>query len=147
MVNHFVRYQTKPNATVQAPVHCTTRRFYTWLFCVAYSPPPRTYMNGGREERKRERGKAYYCTRISSYNTPFALGPKHKMQRPDPLCLENLFSTPFSVHPGHYYGTKSKHFVTKSVHHFGELFYTVLLHFTPDYWTVHHIALYFLTIG
>ena len=27
--------------------------------------------------------------------TPFTLGPKHKMQRPDLLYIENLFSTPF----------------------------------------------------
>ena len=38
-------------------------------------------------------------------------------------------------------------FVTKSVHHFGELFYTVLQHFIPTYCTVHLIPLYFLTIG
>ena len=38
-------------------------------------------------------------------------------------------------------------FVTKSVHHFGELFYTVLQNFIPNYCTVHHIPLYFLTIG
>ena len=53
MVNHFIRYQTKPNATVQAPVHCTTRRFYTWLFCVAYSPPP--YIHERRPRGKKER--------------------------------------------------------------------------------------------
>ena len=78
---------------------------------VLFTVPPRTYMNGGREERKREY---------------------------------------ISVHPGHYYRTKSNHFVTKSVHHFGELFYTVLQHFIPNYCTVHHIPLYFffvLTIG
>ena len=34
-------------------------------------------------------------------------------------------------------------FVTKSVHHFGELFYTVLQHFIPNYCTVHLITLYF----
>ena len=61
------------------------------------------------------------------------------------------YTYPYTAYPGHYYikicRTKSKHFVTKSVHHFGELFYTVLQHFTPDYCTVHHIPLYFLTIG
>ena len=115
------------------------------VLCCLQSPPyiherrPR-----GKKERKRE-GLLLYKDIFLKYS--FALGPKHKMQRPDPLCLENLFSTPFSVHPGHYYRTKSKHFVTKSVHHFGELFYTVLQHFTRGYWTVHHIALYVLTIG
>ena len=34
-------------------------------------------------------------------------------------------------------------FVTKSVHHFGELFYTVLQHCIPIYCTVHHIPLCF----
>ena len=57
------------------------------------------------------------------------------------------YTYPYTAYPGHYYRTKSKHFVTKSVHHSGELFYTVLQHFTPDYCTVHHIPLYFLTIG
>ena len=43
----------------------TWRHLYVGLF----TPLPRQiykYMNEGREERKREGGKSYYCTRISS---------------------------------------------------------------------------------
>ena len=72
MVNHFIRYQTKPNATVQAPVQPSV--FTHDCSVLLTVPPPLSgkyiytfhggfVVKGGWDglvkERKSERGKAY----------------------------------------------------------------------------------------
>ena len=66
--NHYYgkSLYTLPNQTKRyCTGSCTTRRFYTWLFCVAYSPPPSSgkYIHGGRvgEGRGKKKEKSTTC--------------------------------------------------------------------------------------
>ena len=61
MVNHFIRYQTKPNATVQAPVQPGV--FTHDCSVLLTVPPPGKYIHGGRsgEGRGKKEEKSTTC--------------------------------------------------------------------------------------
>ena len=57
MVNHFIRYQTKPNATVQAPVQPGVFTHDCSVLLTVPPPPANIYTEavlGRGEERKRK---------------------------------------------------------------------------------------------
>ena len=68
MVNHFIRYQTKPNATVQAPVQPGV--FTHDCSVLLTVPPPGKYIHGGRvgEGRGKKEREAYYKTLFLNYS-------------------------------------------------------------------------------
>ena len=65
----FFNYWVNPTwwrINPQCTVLLISQHFCIWLFCAAYSSPPRTYMIGGREERKREGEILLYSTQYTT---------------------------------------------------------------------------------